>query len=193
LNIHIITFLHHSINVKFFKNFQFFLIDIFFCCLGTTLIKAKSFQNFIKVDRNYPIKFIENIKKNSPKTIFVFTSSIGVSNPRGYYLNAKCEVEKALTKSLLHYIIARPSILLGNRKEFRIAEKISGIVLQKVDELMKKFKIEEEFSFSKYAPIEASEVAKTMVYNALNFDQATPGIILEGDELKFQEENNNYG
>ncbi|APJ04662.1 NAD-dependent epimerase/dehydratase family protein [Silvanigrella aquatica] len=165
--------------------------DIFFCCIGTTLRNVKSFQNFVKVDRDYPIKFIENIKQNSPKTLFVFTSSIGVSNPRGYFLNAKCEVEKALTKSLLHYIIVRPSLLLGKRKEFRMAEKLSGIVLKKVDDIMKKFKINDEFSFSKYAPIEAALVAKTMVHHALNFDKVMPGMILEGDDLKFNEEDEN--
>ena len=162
--------------------------DIFFCCIGTTLRTAKSFESFIKVDRDYPIRFIEHIKNNSPKTLFVFTSSVGVSNPRGYYLTAKSEVEKALTKSLLHYIIARPSILLGKRKEFRIAEKIGSVVLQKFDDLMKKFNINDEFSFSKYAPIEAKQVAKTMIYHALNFDKVLPGMILEGDSLKFEDE-----
>lgn len=159
--------------------------DIFFCCLGTTLRKAKSFENFMKVDRDYPIQFIEYFRKNSPNTLFVFTSSIGVSNPRGYYLNAKCEVEKALTKSLLKYIIVRPSILLGKRKEFRIAEKIGGVVLHKVDELIKKFNISENFSISKYAPIEASQVAKVMAHQAINFDKVLPGMVLEGEDLKF--------
>lgn len=163
--------------------------DIFFCCIGTTLRNAKSFENFIKVDRDYPIRFIEFIKRNAANALFVYTSSIGVSNPRGYYLTAKSEVEKALTKSLLHYIIVRPSILLGKRKEFRIAEKIGGIILQKVDHVMKKFKINEDFSFSKFAPIEAKQVAKVMVHHALTFDKVLPGMILEGDSLKFEEEN----
>ena len=113
--------------------------QIFFCCIGTTLRKAKSFESFIKVDKEYPIHFLENLKINSPNSLFVFTSSIGVSNPKGYFLNAKCEVEKAITKSLIHYIIVRPSILLGKRKEFRIAETIGGIVLKKVDNICKKF------------------------------------------------------
>ena len=161
--------------------------DIFFCCIGTTLRATKSFESFIKVDRDYPIHFIETIKKNAPYSLFVFTSSIGAARPRGYYLTAKCEVEKALTKSLLHYIIARPSILLGKRKEFRIAEKIGGFILQKMDVLLNKFKINEEFSFSKYAPIEARQLAKTMVYHALNFDKISPGMILEGENLKLEE------
>lgn len=165
-----------------------FQCDIFFCCIGTSLQSAKSFESFIKVDKEYPIRFIELLKNNSPRTLFVFTSSVGVSNPRGYYLTAKSEVEKALTKSLLHYIIVRPSILLGKRKEFRIAEVFGGIVLKKVDDIMKKFKINDEFSFSKYAPIEATQVAKSMVYHALNFDKVLPGMILEGDSLKFDGE-----
>ena len=160
---------------------------IFICCLGTTIRKAKSFESFIKVDKEYPIKFLEHLKVNSPNALFVFTSSIGVSNPRGYYLTAKSEVEKAITKSLIHYIIVRPSILLGKRKELRIAETIGGMVLNKVDNFFKKLNFSEEFSFSKYAPIEAKQVAHTMVYHALNFDRSLPGMILEGDSLKFNE------
>ncbi|WP_338635864.1 NAD(P)H-binding protein [Spirobacillus cienkowskii] len=157
--------------------------DMFFCCIGTTLKKAKNFEAFIKVDKDYPINFIENIKKNSPNTLFIFISSIGVSNPTGYYLTAKCEVEKSLTKSLLPYIIVRPSILLGKRKNIRIAETIGAFFLKKVDAITKKFNISDSFSFSKYAPIEANKLAETMVHHALNFDKASPGIILEGDSL----------
>ncbi len=160
---------------------------IFICCLGTTIRKAKSFESFIKVDKDYPIKFLDYLKKNSPNALFVFTSSIGVSNPRGYYLTAKSEVEKAITKSLIHYIIVRPSILLGKRKELRIAETIGGLVLNKVDNFFKKLNFSEEFSFSKYAPIEAKQVAQTMVYHSLNFDRSLPGMILEGESLKFNE------
>ena len=157
--------------------------NIFFCCIGTTLRKAKSLENFHRVDRDYPIKFVEYVKKNTPNSLFVFISSIGVSNPRGYYLSAKCEVEKAITKSLLHYIIVRPSVLLGKRNEFRLTETIGGFFLSKVEKLTKLFNFDDSLSFSKFAPIEASKVAKAMVYNALNFDKSIPGMVLEGDNL----------
>ncbi|WGL60929.1 NAD(P)H-binding protein [Pigmentibacter sp. JX0631] len=156
---------------------------IFFCCIGTTLRKARSLESFHRVDRDYPIKFVEIIKKNTPNSLFVFISSIGVSNPRGYYLSAKCEVEKAITKSLLHYIIVRPSVLLGKRDEFRLAETVGGFFLSKIEKLTKKFNIDDALSFSKYAPIEASTVAKAMVHHALNFDKSIPGMVLEGDSL----------
>ncbi len=157
--------------------------NIFFCCIGTTLSKAKSLESFYKVDREYPIKFIEIIKKNAPKSLFVFISSIGVSNPRGYYLTTKCEVEKAITKSLLHYIIIRPSILIGKRNEFRIAEKLGGFFLGKIEKVCKNLKIDELLSISKYSPIEASKAAEVMVYHALHFDNSMPGMVLEGDSL----------
>lgn len=157
--------------------------QIFFCCIGTTLRKAKSLESFHRVDRDYPIKFIDYIKKNTPNSLFVFISSIGVSNPRGYYLSAKCEVEKAITKSLLHYIIVRPSVLLGKRNEFRLAETVGGFFLSKIEKITKKFNIDDALSFSKFAPIEASKVAKAMVHHALNFDKSIPGMVLEGDSL----------
>lgn len=157
--------------------------SIFFCCIGTTLSKVKSLENFYKVDKEYPIKFIESIKKNAPNTLFVFISSIGVSNPRGYYLSTKCEVEKAITKSLLHYIIIRPSVLLGKRNEFRIAEKLGGFFLGKIEKICKNLKIDELLAISKYSPIEASKAAEVMVYHALNFDNSMPGMVLEGDSL----------
>ena len=59
--------------------------------------------------------------------------------------------------------------------------------MQKIDFIIKKFSLHESFSFSKYAPIEATQVAKSMVHHALNFDKVSPGIVLEGDNLKFEE------
>lgn len=156
---------------------------IFFSCIGTTLRKAQSLENFHKVDKIYPIKFIESLQQNAPKSLFVFISSIGVGNPRGYYLTAKCEVEKAITKSLLNHIIVRPSILLGKRDELRIAETLGGFFLGKIKNICKKLKIEDAFPISKYAPVEATRVAAAMVYHALNFDRSLPGMVLEGESL----------
>jgi uncharacterized protein YbjT (DUF2867 family) len=160
--------------------------DVFFCCLGTTLAQAKSFKNFLTVEREYPLHFIQTLKTHSPQTLFVFSSSVGASNPRGYYLNAKCDVEKALTQSLLPYIIVRPSVLLGHRKNFRLAEKIGGFILKKVDHVMKKLSLDEHFAISKLAPIEAHTLAQSMVFHALNFDKTLPGMVLEGKNLNLQ-------
>ncbi|BBH54128.1 NAD-dependent epimerase/dehydratase family protein [Fluviispira sanaruensis] len=157
--------------------------DIFFCCIGTTIRKAKSAENFLKVDRDYPISFIENIKKNSPKTLFVFVSSIGAANPRGLYLSAKSEVENALRKSLLPYIIARPSLLIGKRKEFRPAEQLGGIIFNKIDNFLKKINISEALAINKYVPIKATEVAECLVHRAIHYDKTVPGIVIEGRDF----------
>ncbi|KAB8028072.1 NAD-dependent epimerase/dehydratase family protein [Fluviispira multicolorata] len=160
--------------------------DIFYCCIGTTIRKAKSAENFLKVDRDYPIQFIENIKMNSPNTLFVYISSIGAANPRGLYLNAKCDVEKSLTKSLLPYIIARPSLLIGKRKEFRPAEQLGGIIFNKIDNFLKKYKINDTFAINKYVPIKAIDVANCLVYRAMDFDKTVPGIIIEGSDFNIK-------
>lgn len=162
--------------------------DVFFCCIGTTYKKAKTNENFLKIDRDYPIQFINSIKKNNPNCVFVFISSIGVRNARGLYLTAKCEVEKNLTQSLLPYVIVRPSVLLGSRRDFRPAEMIGGFFFNKVNNLIKKFKIEDAFSISKFAPIHAEQLARTMVHYGLKFDRTVPGVVLEGESLIMNEQ-----
>ena len=96
--------------------------DVLYCCIGTTMRAAGSPEAFRKVDLDIPMALIKQLVSVSPKTVFALVSSVGADRPGGLYLNTKAELEKALASSGLPYVIARPSMLLGERSEFRPLE-----------------------------------------------------------------------
>ena len=108
---------------------EIFPVDHVYCCLGTTIKQAGSKTNFIKVDHDYPLAFAAAAKKWESSVFSVITAA-GVSpESKIFYNNVKGQLEKKL-KSLESFstLIFRPSLLLGERKEFRLGEKIgSGI------------------------------------------------------------------
>ncbi|NJO69733.1 MAG: NAD(P)H-binding protein [Bacteroidetes bacterium] len=97
-----------------------------FCCLGTTIKKAGSKDEFKKVDYELPLKIAEWAKANGIET-FVAVSSIGASSGSGnFYLKTKGEMEEAIkTLGIPRTVFVRPSLLMGNRNEFRLGEEIA--------------------------------------------------------------------
>jgi uncharacterized protein YbjT (DUF2867 family) len=100
--------------------------DVLFACLGTTIKKAGSKEIQFKIDYQYTYDFVRLGIKNGLQQI-VLISSIGAnSKSRNFYLRTKGQLENDLiafhpTKLQIY----RPSILDGDRKEFRFGEKIS--------------------------------------------------------------------
>ena len=108
---------------------EIFPVDHVYCCLGTTIKKAGTKANFIKVDHDYPLAFAAAAKKWKSSVFSVITAA-GVSpESKIFYNNVKGQLEKKLKSlELFSTLIFRPSLLLGERKEFRLGEKIgSGI------------------------------------------------------------------
>ncbi|HET9824656.1 MAG TPA: NAD(P)H-binding protein [Chitinophagaceae bacterium] len=129
--------------------------DAIFCTVGTTQKKVKGDKAaYRKVDYDIPVhaaRFCKMVGCN----IFVVVSSIGAnSKSKNFYLKLKGEVEGAIKQAGIDSVhIIRPSMLLGDRKEFRLGEKI-GNPLMRI------------FSFllpAKYTPIQARDVAKAML------------------------------
>jgi uncharacterized protein YbjT (DUF2867 family) len=104
------------------KHHQF---DLGFCALGTTIKTAGNRANFRKVDFDYVIHFARACK-NLGVTRFGVVSSTGADlNSWAFYLRIKGEMEEALkSMGFEHLVIARPSLLLGQRGEFRLGEVI---------------------------------------------------------------------
>jgi len=105
--------------------------DVVFCCLGTTIKTAGSQDAFKKVDYFYPTEFAKIAKQNNVST-FCLQSSLGAdSKSANFYLKVKGETEQTIAQ--LHFnsfATFRPSMLLGNRTEFRFGEQIGKIVMQ---------------------------------------------------------------
>lgn len=135
--------------------------DVVFCCLGTTIKKAKTQEAFKKVDYEYPLSFA-NIAKKNGITKFIVISSLGASSKSSnFYLNVKGSLEKDLKKLKFESLVAvRPSMLLGNRKEFRRGELIAKFLVSITGFLM-------IGKLKRHKGIEAKTVAKAMMILSL--------------------------
>ena len=141
-------------NISSYKNL--IIGDDFFCTIGTTIKKAGSKKAFRKVDFSYPKQFAEIAKTNNIKH-FLIVSSLGAdANSSNFYLKAKGEIEQFLININFESVsIFRPSILKGNRAEFRLGEKI-GLTIMNLFSFLFIGKLK------KYKPIESETVAKGM-------------------------------
>lgn len=150
--------------------------DVMFCTMGTTIKKAGSKEAFKLVDVVYPKQFAQMALNHQVKQ-FLLISSLGANlESTNFYLKTKGEIETFLHQSAFNSVsILRPSLLLGDRKEFRLGEKLATYILP----ILSLFLIG---PFKKYKAIEAKTVAKAMVNIAL---QNKPGFtIYPSDELQ---------
>ncbi len=128
-----------------------------FICLGTTIKTAGSKENFKKVDINYCLSIAKKAKEAGAETLSLISSIGANSSSKSFYLKTKGELEEAVQElGFLTVNIFRPSFLVGERPEKRLAEKIA-IKLAKILDL---FLIG---SASKYKSVKAESLAKTMV------------------------------
>jgi uncharacterized protein YbjT (DUF2867 family) len=131
--------------------------DDVFICLGTTIKKAKTQENFKKVDLEYPITIAETLKKNGAKQLAVVSAMGANSKSKIFYNRTKGQMEDALEKvGYENLFILQPSLLMGNRNEFRLGEKIGQKVMCIVDPLM-------VGPAKKYRSINAYDVAYAML------------------------------
>ena len=107
-------------------NPEIFQVSHVFCAFGTTIKQAGSQERFRQVDFGYPLR-VAQLARAAGARHFLLVSSIGASpGARTFYLRVKGELETAiLALGFPSVTIARPSLLLGDRKEFRIGEEVA--------------------------------------------------------------------
>lgn len=150
--------------------------DDLFCCLGTTIKKAGSQAAFRKVDYEYPVTFAEIAEENGIKQYLIITAIGANAQSSVFYTRTKGECENSIKALGLPSVkIFRPSLLTGNRKEFRLGEKLSTYV-------MKAFSFFMIGKWKKYRPVECRQVAKAMLCSA---NQESAGVsIFESDQMQ---------
>jgi len=130
--------------------------DDIFICLGTTKAKAGR-DGFIKVDFDYSFSAAKYAAMNGANQLLLVSSVGADTNSFLLYPKTKGQLEEAV-KRLPFWAthILQPSLLLGNRQETRIGEKMAiGITA-----LFNRFS---DGLLGIYTPIEAETVAKAMV------------------------------
>lgn len=151
-----------------------FAVSDIFCCLGTTIRKAGSPEAFSKVDIDYPAA-AARLGAEAGADQFLVVSALGAdTDSRIFYNRAKGEMEARVRVAPLRAVwILRPALLLGDRAELRIGERIAEIVMRPIAPLM-------VGPLQRYRPIEAATVASAMVELALA--DGTGGV-LESDQI----------
>ncbi len=139
-------------------------VDDIYCCLGTTIRKAGSQEAFRKVDHDYVIQLGKFCEKNSIQKFLVVSAMGANSSSSVFYNRIKGEMEIAVKQLSIPFIaIFRPSLLMGNRKEFRMGERIAQGLMGGLGFLF-------VGGLKKYKPIFAATVAKAMIRTAGTFE-----------------------
>ncbi|HTL80578.1 MAG TPA: NAD(P)H-binding protein [Bacteroidia bacterium] len=131
--------------------------DEVFVCLGTTIRAAGSQEAFRRVDYEFVRWCAVCAKENGVKNFFVVSSLGAFAESANFYYKVKGEMEKAV--SVLGFekcVIARPSMLLGKRKEFRFTELLGKVVMTLFSPITP----------PKYKAIHARRVAKALIVAA---------------------------
>lgn len=147
----------------------------FFCCLGTTMSAAGSRKEFKKIDLEAVASFAVLAQRCRAEQLLVI-SALG-ANPESdvFYNRIKGEAEQAVLKRFpgeLHFF--RPSLLIGDRKEFRLGERLAMLFAPIYSPLLLG-------NLAKYRPIKSTMVAKVMVMVAARLKTAPT--IVENDEI----------
>ena len=144
-------------------------VDIAFCCLGTTIKQAGSEEAFSAVDLDMVVGFAKRAREMGARHLIVI-SAIG-ADPKSsiFYNRVKGQMEEALkAQGWPQLTIVRPSLLLGERLEPRLAEQLAGPLSRLIP--------------GKYHGIEVCELARAMWRLALEEQDGVR--VVESDELR---------
>ena len=148
--------------------------DCFFC-IGTTKKDTPDKEEYRRVEYNIPVNVAKIAKANFVKS-FYYVSSIGANpNASSNYLKNKGQVEGELKNlNFSKLAIIRPSLLIGNRKSFRLGEVIFTPVMNTLT-------LFAFGSLKKYKPIKIQNVVKAILHISKNVSEK---IVFESDELE---------
>jgi uncharacterized protein YbjT (DUF2867 family) len=136
---------------------EHFKVDDLFVCLGTTKKKAGTQENFRKVDFDYVVEAARLAKENGVTRIAVVSAIGADENSRFFYNQVKGEMEKAVSAiGIPSTYFFRPSLLLGDREEFRLGERIGEVLGTAIQPVLRG-------KLKKYRSIHGQTVAKAMV------------------------------
>ena len=149
--------------------------DVVFNCLGTTISQAGSQAAQYAIDCEYPVKVAQLAAANGVPCM-VSVSSVGASATGNFYLKTKADMESGVQKAIGEKAyFMRPSFILGNRKAFRLGEKIGIVLMMGINPLLLG-------GLRKYRSIHAEKIAKAMLQVALK-QPKSPKVFHYGDIL----------
>jgi uncharacterized protein YbjT (DUF2867 family) len=101
--------------------------DVAFCCLGTTIRKAQTKSNFRKVDFEYITHFAKLCEMHCIKEFHLISAIWASPQSLFFYQRVKGELECFINSlNFESVVIYRPSVIYGDRKEFRLFEAFAA-------------------------------------------------------------------
>jgi len=146
---------NHVVNFEQLEEYATaFKADILFSCLGTTLKLAGSIEQQRLVDVNYQYRAAKLALSNGVSHYLLVSSSGANPDSNSAYLKMKGELEAQITAlNFPQTSIIQPSLLLGERQDFRLGEKLASTLLPILCKLP---------GLTKYRPITGKQVANKM-------------------------------
>jgi uncharacterized protein YbjT (DUF2867 family) len=139
--------------------------DEFYCALGTTIKKAGSQAAFKAVDHDLVLDLAKRAKAGGVGRVVVVTAIGSDPNSKIFYSRVKGETERDLQALELKKLeIYRPSLLLGQRQESRLAEGLAIAMAPAISWLC-------QGPLLKYRPITAQDLARLMIAGERIFGQ----------------------
>ena len=136
--------------------------DCFFSCLGTTKNLAGSIENQRKVDYFYQLSAARIAAENHMSHLLLVSSSGANQHSYSAYLKMKGELETQIKMLPFKTIsIFQPSLLLGDRQDFRLGEKIAALILPTLCKLP---------LLRRYRPITGHQVAVKMLTTCAQYN-----------------------
>ena len=144
-------------------------VDIAFCCLGTTIKQAGSQEAFREVDHQLIVAYAERALALGARHLLLISAIDADPQSSVFYNRVKGETEQDLrAQGWPQLTIARPSLLIGDRVEARLAERIAGPLSKLIP--------------GKYHGIEALQLARALWRLALEEGEGVR--VVESDELR---------
>lgn len=129
--------------------------DLLFSTLGTTLKTSGSKERQYEIDYGMQFNAAKFAHENGVPKLVLLSSAGANATSSIFYSKMKGELDEAVEKlGFENVAIIRPSMLVGNRKEFRLSEKIFTPLMYALTWIP---------GLRKYRPIKDKVVAKAMI------------------------------
>jgi uncharacterized protein YbjT (DUF2867 family) len=147
--------------------------EYLFSCMGTTKALAGSIEKQRVVDVDYQYEAAKLAQKNGTHHYHLVSSPGADEKSSNAYLQMKGELEEKIKKlDFASRSFYRPSLIVGERPDFRLGEKF-GIAAASILPIIPGLK--------KYRAIKGEQIAKKMVFEAMKNKRGTK--VYELDEL----------
>lgn len=167
----VVNLLEPSTWQSYLENIQ----DVY-CCIGTTAKKSPNNKVYESIDLGIPVALAEACQNNGVEAFAVISAMAADANSRLFYNKLKGRMEdKVKLFKIPRIYIFRPAIILGDRKEFRLGERIAAFITKL-------------FSFlipANYKSVKAEKIAEVMHHFVSNRTDKGLYIISSKDIYEF--------